>query len=392
MSQKNLKEHFLLDPEIIFLNHGSFGATPKPVLEIYHDWQQRLEENPVKFLDRDIKFYFRNAREALGEYLNADPDNLVYIPNVTYAVNAIAGSLRLGPEDEILATDHEYGACDKTWTYHSQRSGAKYIRQPIPLKFNSQEEILECMWLGVTSRTKLIFMSHITSPTAQTFPVEAICERARENGILTMVDGAHAPGQIPIDLMEINADFYSGNCHKWLMAPNGSAFLYAHPDAQYLIKPLIISWGWHADQHFTTGSVFLDYLQWLGTTDPSAYFSVPAAIDFQKENDWLLVQKRCHTLAWKAVERINKLTGAPSLYPEAEQFHQQMASALLPQNVDVRSLQAHLYNEYRIEIPCLDWGDQKLIRISVQGYNNPEDIDAFLDAMENIIPEDQNRW
>ena len=215
MSQKNLKEHFLLDPEIIFLNHGSFGATPKPVLDIYHDWQQRLEENPVKFLDRDIKFYFRNAREALGEYLNADPDNLVYIPNVTYAVNAIAGSLRLSPEDEILATDHEYGACDKTWTYHSQRSGAKYIRQTIPVPITSQEEILECMWLSVTSRTKLIFMSHITSPTAQIFPVKSICERARENGILTMVDGAHAPGQIPIDLMEINADFYSGNCHKW---------------------------------------------------------------------------------------------------------------------------------------------------------------------------------
>jgi isopenicillin-N epimerase len=390
MAQKNLKEYFLLDPEIIFLNHGSFGATPKPVMETYHDWQQRLEGNPVKFLDRDIKFYFKNAREALGRYFNADPDHLVYIPNVTYAVNVIASSLRLGPKDEILATDHEYGACNKTWLYHCHQSGSKYIQQPIPLPIGSQEDILECVWSGVTSQTKLIFLSHITSPTALTFPVKAICKRARENGILTMVDGAHAPGHIPVDLMDINPDFYSGNCHKWLMAPKGSAFFYAHPDVQHLIKPLVISWGWHADQYFTTGSTFLDNLQWLGTKDPSAYFSVPAAIEFQKENDWRNVQKHCYALARQAIDRINKLTGALSPYPEAERFQQQMASALLPKNVDSRSFQARLYNEYHIEIPCLDWGDQKLIRISVQGYNNQEDIDVFLDAMEDIIPEYQN--
>ena len=215
MSEKNLKKQFLLDPDIIFLNHGSFGATPKRVLETHYDWQQRLEGNPVKFLDRDIKNHFKYAREVLGKYLNANPDNLVYVPNVTFAVNAVASSLELGAEDEILTTDHEYGACNKIWEFHCQKSGTKYIQQSLPLPIGSQEELLESIWSGVTSHTKLIFLSHITSPTAITLPVKAICERARENGILTMVDGAHAPGQIILDLLDLNADFYTGNCHKW---------------------------------------------------------------------------------------------------------------------------------------------------------------------------------
>ena len=387
-----LKEHFLLDPEVIFLNHGSFGATPIPVLEVYQEWQCRLERHPVKVLDRDLKSHFKHAREVLGRYLNIDPDNLVYIPNVTYGVNAVGRSLKLGPDDEILATDHEYGACDKTWDYICQRSGSTYIRQPVPLPVNSQEEIIEQIWAGVTSRTKLIFLSHITSPTALTLPVKDICERAREYGILTMIDGAHAPGQIPVEIYDINADFYAGNCHKWLMAPKGSAFLHAHPQVQNMIEPLIVSWGWQADNYFTTGSTYLDYMQWLGTTDPSAYLSVPAAIEYQLKHDWPRVQHNCHELATQAIQRINLLTGLPSIYPEGEPFYHQMAAAFLPHISDIRSFKAHLYDEFHIEIPCLDWDNNQLIRISVQGYDALEDIDALLNALELIIPETQNRW
>ena len=235
----NLKRHFLLDPTVTFLNHGSFGATPKPVFAAYQDWQRRLERQPVLFLGREIDGLLRQSRQALGEYLDAAADDLVYIPNATHGVNIVARSLALQPGDEILTTDHEYGACDYTWEFVCKKTGATYIHQPIPLPVQSEDEIIEQFWQGVTLRTKVIYLSHITSPTALRLPVEQICQRARQAGIWTLVDGAHAPGQIPLDLKAVGADFYTGNCHKWLLSPKGAAFLYARREAQPLIEPLI---------------------------------------------------------------------------------------------------------------------------------------------------------
>jgi len=218
---------FLLDPDVIFVNHGSFGACPRPVFAAYQAWQRELERQPVEFLGRRFAALIAEARTALGAYVGAGADDLVYVPNATTGLNIVARSLELAPGDEVLATDHEYGALDRTWRFICAKRGARYVRQPVELPITSAEEVVEAVWAGVTDRTRVLFLSHITSPTAIIIPVAELVRRAREAGIITVVDGAHAPGQIPLDLESLGVDFYAGNCHKWMMAPKGSAFLYA---------------------------------------------------------------------------------------------------------------------------------------------------------------------
>ena len=381
----SLRELFLLDPDIVFLNHGSFGATPRPVFEVYQDWLRRMERQPVYFVDQELSELLVTARQALGGYLNADAGELVYVPNATFGVNVIAQSLSLGPGDEVLATDHEYGACDRAWGYFSQKRGFSYIRQPISLPATSSDQIVDQFWQGVTTQTKVIFISHITSPTAVTMPVELICARARKAGILTVIDGAHAPGQIKLDLKVIGADFYVGNGHKWLCAPKGSAFLYTRIDRQKLIEPLVVGWGWGEDRTLSFGSDYLDYLQWWGTIYIAPYLSIPAAIQFQAEYNWPNVRKRCHDLVHQAIQRIDELTGLPSVYPDESGWYHQMAVAQLPPIPDIKSLKSQLYEQFKIEIPCIEWNDRQLIRVSVQGYNTQADIDALLGALSTLL-------
>ena len=380
----SLRDHFLLDPDVVFLNHGSFGATPRPVFEAYQEWQRRLEWQPVQFLGSDIGRYLAEAREALGRYLNVAADELVYVPNATFAINVVARSLQLGPGDEVLSTDHEYGACENAWGYMSRERGFRYVQRPIPLPLPDEADIVELLWDGVTSRTKVIFISHITSPTAVRFPVEALCARARDAGILTVIDGAHAPGQIPLDLTAVGADFYAGNCHKWLCAPKGSGFLHTRLEAQRLIQPLIVGWGWGEERTFSFGSDYLDYLQYPGTNDYAAYLATPAAIDFQARHDWDAVRERCHELAAEGIDRINRLTGLPSPYPQQNCFHQ-MAIAALPPIADLPAFKRRLYDEFRVEIPCVQWNGRPFIRISIQGYNGRVDVDALLVALEGLL-------
>ena len=201
-------------------------------------------------------------------------------------------ALRLRPGDEILTTDHEYGAMDRTWRYICDQIGARYVQRPIPLPVTTHADFVEHFWAGVTERTRIIFISHITSPTALTFPVAEICRRARAAGILTIVDGAHAPGQLPLNLVELGADIYTGACHKWLCAPKGAAFLYARPEVQPWLEPLVVSWGWEAEK--PGPSRFVDWHEWQGTRDLAAYLTVPAAIRFQAEHAWDDVRRRCH--------------------------------------------------------------------------------------------------
>ncbi len=232
----------MLDPSVAFLNHGSFGATPKPVFREYQRWQRELERQPVEFLGRRHNDLMRSAREALAGYLGAKAGNLVFAQNATIALNIVARSLELGSGDEVLSTDHEYGALDRTWRFLSRERGFTYINQPVSL--DSHEAFVESFWRGVTPKTRVVFFSHITSPTATLFPVEKIIQRAREKNIITVVDGAHVPGQIPLRLDSLGADFYGGNLHKWLCAPKGAGFLYARPEVQPLLKPLVVSWGY----------------------------------------------------------------------------------------------------------------------------------------------------
>lgn len=381
---QSLRHHFLLDPDVVFLNHGSFGATPRPVFEAYQEWQRRLEWQPVQFLGSDIGRYLAEAREALGRYLNAAADDLVYVPNATFAINVVARSLPLGPGDEVLSTDHEYGACENAWKFISRERGFRYVRRPIPLPLPDAAELVEQLWEGVTPRTKVIFISHITSPTAACFPVEAICARARDAGILTVIDGAHAPGQMPLDLAAVGADFYAGNCHKWLCAPKGSGFLHTRPEAQRLIQPLIIGWGWGEERTFSFGKDYLDYLQYPGTNDYAAYLATPAAIEFQARHHWNVVRERSHGLVLEAVDRINRLTGLPSSYPDDDGFHQ-MAIAALPPIADLPTFKRRLYDEFHVEIPCVQWNGRPFIRISIQGYNSRADVDALLAALQALL-------
>jgi isopenicillin-N epimerase len=386
-----IKQLFLLDPQIVFLNHGSFGACPQPVFEAYQAWQRKLELQPVQFFGRDYADYDRQARQVLGGELNVEPDNIVYIPNATYGVNVIAHSLcdhlssPLQTGDEILTTDHEYGACNHAWDYACRKIGASYVCQPIPLPVPPQKEIVEQFWQGVTPRTRLIYLSHITSPTALRFPVEAICQRARQAGILTVIDGAHAPGQIPLDLKTIGADFYTGNCHKWMMAPKGSAFFYARPEVQHLVEPLIVGWGWNPDPSQIKGPAFHSTLHWTGTRDPAAALTVPAAIQFAHAHDWEAIRQECHTVLRQALQSLCDLTGLPPLYPLDSDLYRQMGIAPLPPDADLDAFRTSLYSDFHIEVPVIEWNGNKFLRISVQGYNTPEDLEALVEAVKTLL-------
>ena len=386
-----LKDLFLLDPEVIFLNHGSFGACPRPVFEVYQEWQRRLERQPVKFLGREMRQLDCEARQALAAYLHSAPDNLAFVPNATHGVNIIARSLKLKPGDEILTSDHEYGACDYTWEFIAQKTGARIIHQHISLPGDSgttactPAEIAEQFWQGVTPRTRLIFFSHITSTTALRLPAEAICARARQAGILTLVDGAHAPGQIPLDLEAVGADWYTGNCHKWMLAPKGSAFLSARSEVQSLVEPLVVSWGYHSSPETTSGSTFLDYLGWTGTRDPAAYLAVPAAIQFMTEHNWGEVRQDCHELLHQTLAASCTLAGMESPYPLDLNFYAQMGIAPLPPGTDLVKLKARLYDDYHIEVPLTEWDGRKFMRISIQAYNTPADTAALLTALQVLL-------
>lgn len=376
----------MLEPDVVFLNHGSYGATPRPVMETYHNWQGKLELQPVRFLAREINGLLLEGRQALGAYLGAGADELVFVPNATHGANIIARSVELSPNDEVLTTDHEYGACDYAWEFVCRKTGSSYIHQSIPLPVQSEEEIVEQFWKGVSSRTKVIYLSHITSPTALVLPVKQICQRAKQLNILTVVDAAHSPGQIPVDLQDLGSDVVFGNCHKWMLSPKGAGFLYVRQETQPVIKPLIVSWGYHATEEIATGSQFIDYLQWTGTHDPAAYLSVPEAIRFMQENAWDNVRQNCHGLLTNAIERICELAGMEPLYPLDSDFYAQMGIAPIP-NSDLSLLKQRLYDKYKVEVPLIQWHDRQFIRISVQGYNGQEDIDALISALKALMSE-----
>ncbi len=370
---------FLLRPDITFLNHGSFGACPRPVFETYQRWQRELEAEPVEFLSRELEGRLRGARQALAMYLHTEADNLVFIPNVTVGINIVARSIRLSEGDEVLGTDHEYGAAERCWRYICQQRSAWYRSQPIPMPLGDDEAVVDALWAGVTAKTRVILVSHISSPTALRFPVAAICQRAREAGIYTVIDGAHAPGQIDVNLNEVGADYYTGNCHKWMCAPKGSAFLFVRPDRQDEIQPLIVSWGYESLN--PSHSRFQDLFGWTGTMDPAAYLSVPAAIAFQAEHDWPSVRRAAHALAKAAQERILALLGISPIAPE--RAWSQMCAIPIPP-CDPTVLQQWLFREHRIEALALRWNDQHFLRLSVQAYNSPADIDHLIAALQRF--------
>ena len=390
-----MRTEFLLDPDIVFLNHGSYGACPAEVFGEYQRWQRELESNPVEFLGRRSAALLADARHSLAAYLGTSSADLVFVANATTGVNVVAQSIALQPGDEVLGNDHEYGACAAAWQRACERRGARYVSASLPLPYDSGSWT-ERVLAAVTPRTRLIMASHITSTTALIFPVADLCRAARERGILTLIDGAHAPGHIDVNIDAIGADFYVGNCHKWLCGPKSAGFLHARPEHQGWLEAPVISWGYvgqtmaerggtlggHTGFDAYTGSTILERrLQWQGTRDISACLAVPAAIDFQRRHDWPRQRRRCHELAVHAQSRVLSRNGLAPVAPDSA--YGQMLTIPVRAG-DAQDLRQRLFDDYRIEVPVTRYEGRLFVRISVQAYNDQADVDELVRALAEM--------
>lgn len=384
-----LRSQFLLDPDVVFLNHGSFGACPAPVFEAYQAWQRELEREPVDFIGRRSFALLAEARGRLARFVGCGADDLVYVPNATYGVNVVTHSLTvarsggLGPGDEILTTDHEYGACARAWRRACSLTGAAYVPARLAPPIASTHDLADRIWAGVSERTRVLYLSHVTSPTGIVLPVAELCRRARLAGILTVVDGAHGPGQVPLDLTRLGADFYAGNCHKWMCAPKGAGFLYARPERQAMVEPLVVSWG--TKPEYPGPSRFVDDLEFTGTRDVAAFLAVPAAIDFLQGNSWSSVGRRCHGLVRQARRRLVESFSLSALHPDDPALYAQMVALQLP-SCDPMALHAALLERHRVQVPCYWWLGRPLLRVAAQGYNDVADLDALEQALGQELP------
>lgn len=383
-----MKDYFFLNPDITYLNHGSFGACPKPIFEDYQKWQLGLEKEPVQFITVKTPELLKKSRQALGNFIGCDSDDLVFVQNPSTAFNIIIKNLKLNAGDEILTTNHEYGAMDRTWNYYCRKAGAKYIQQKISIPLLSKEQFIEEFWKGLTPNTKIIFISQITSPTALVFPVKEICDRAKELGLMTIVDGAHTPMHVPLNLQELKADIFTGACHKWMLTPKGCSFLYVKKEIQNLFDPLVISWGYEAE--FPSRSQFLDYHEYQGTRDSAAFLTVPKALEFLAENNWTEVRKNCRKLIQETYSEMCDFLKTKPICKISDDFLGQMCSIPIKSS-DVIKLKQTLYSEYKIEIPVMNTKlefernqNQQFIRISAQVYNSKADMQVLKNALEDI--------
>jgi len=372
-----LKKLFMLDPDITFLNHGSYGACPKPIFDKYIQFQKQLEKEPVRLLAYDLFPLLEKSRKTLSDFIYCDKDDLIFSPNPSTALNTVIKSLNLNEKDEILTTNHEYGALDRTWHFVCKKTGAKYINQTIKLPFNSKEDFINNFKKGINKNTKIIFLSHITSSTALIFPVEEICKIAKENNILCIIDGAHAPAHIKLNIKKLNPDIYVGACHKWMCSPKGVSFLYVKKELQKNIDPLVVSWGYESE--YPSHSQFLDYHQWQGTKDMSAYLTIPDTIKFLKQNNWSSVSKKCRDTNLWARNEINHLLNKKELCDE--KFLGQMSTIAIDQDATI-DYHIYFYKKYKIQLPFIKWNNQSFIRISLQAYNSIEDINKLMDALK----------
>lgn len=377
-----MKPQFFLDKNIIFLNHGSFGACPKPIFEEFQRFQLELETKPVYFIQKKQAEYLKIAKERLAKCIGCNANDFFFTPNPTFAVNTIMRSLHLEAGDEILTTNHEYGAMDRTWNFYCKKSGAKYIRQNISLPVVSKEQILEEFWKGYTSKTKIIFLNQISSATALIFPVKEICDKARELGLITIIDGAHVPGQMDLDIAQLNPDFYTATLHKWMLAPKGSSFLYVKKDFQEILDPLVVGWGYES---LSPGeSQFLDYQEYQGTREISVFLCTPKVIDFLEENDWKARAKECRNIVLENYQRFCDLLHTQPICPITEEFLVQMASIPVMTSNPV-ALKELLFDKYKIEIPVMPLNGNYFLRYSINAYNSQEDLDILYKALQDII-------
>lgn len=382
-----IKSLFYLDPEVTFLNHGSFGACPKPIFENYQHWQLELERQPVRFLQKELSGHLQASKDALASFIHCAAEDFFFTPNPTTAVNTIMRSLDLKPGDEILTTDHEYGAMDRTWRFYEKQSGVVYVRQKISLPLVSKEQILEEFWQGYSSRTKVVFINHISSATALIFPVQEICARARQLGLITIIDGAHVPGHIDLNLGELQPDYYTGTLHKWMLAPKGCSFLYVRKEHQEHLDPLVVSWGYES---LSPGkSRFLDYHEQQGTRDVAAFLTAPTAIQFLKDHNWAAESQKCKQSILSIYEDFCRLMDSQPICPVTSEFLGQMCS--IPIRVkDPAAFKEILYHRYQIEIPVMQIDAGFFLRISLNAYNDSRDLVRLQEALTELLQ--QPEW
>ena len=375
-----MKDWFLLDPDITFLNHGSYGACSKPVFKEYQDWQQKLENQPVQFMTNQVYSAMEKSRESMSQFVGCDEKELVFFQNPTTAVTNVIYNLDLKPGDEVLMSNHEYGALVRAWKMWGKKTGVKIIQQDISMPVTTEENFIEDFWTGVTDQTKVIFLSHITSSTALIFPIEKIIKLAKEQNILTIIDGAHVPAHIPLNIHELGCDFYTGACHKWLCAPKGSSFLFVKKEHQDWIKPVVVSWGKDGDD--PTPSEFIQNFQWQGTRDMSAFLTIPTAINFY------IKEIKPYQAACKKIIQDTYLEFSSVLNTEpisaGREWLAQLVAHPLPKNIP-SNLKKRLWEEYQIEIPVFEWNRQEFVRVSIQIYNTRKDVDLLMSALRSLI-------
>jgi isopenicillin-N epimerase len=382
----------LLDPTVANLNTGSFGPLPRPVFERATALRRRLAEEPMDFLLRQAPPLLWQAREELAAFVGADPRRLAFTANVTAAVNTVAASLRLASPGEILLTDHEYGAMHWCWERAAQRQGLTLRTFALPVLAEDPAEIVDAARAAMTARTRLFFFSHVLSPTGLVLPARELCAEARKRGVLTIVDGAHAPALVPLDLAALGCDFYGANCHKWLLGPTGSGFLYVAPGNEDRLQPLQVSWGWRADrgrmdERDEFGSTpRLRLFEFEGTRDPCAWLAVPEAIRFQAGIGWERIRRRNAELAALVRARLALVPGLRLATPLNPQLHGFMTAFRLPAGTDPVRLRQELWERHRIEIPIVERPDGFLIRVSTHFYNTEEEITRLADALPGLLP------
>jgi len=392
-----------LDPAVVFLNHGSFGACPRAVLAVQADLRAELEANPVAFLDRGLETRLDGARARLAAFLRTDPEDLAFVPNATAGVATVLRSLRFAPGDEIVATDHEYNAALNMARFAAARDGARLVVARIALPTSGPDEAAERVLAAVGSRTRLVLVSHVTSPTALVLPVERLVTTLEGRGIPVLVDGAHGPGMLPLDLERLGASFYAGNLHKWVCAPKGAAFLHVRRDRQATTRPLAISHG--ANDPRTGRSTYRKEFDWTGTADPTAYLAVPAALDAVGalvSGGWPAVMARNAAVAAVARRALAAAAGRPVLAPES--MLGSMAAIELPPDrgfaargpTDPDPLQARLLATAAVEVPVHPWprdpvpGERRrrLLRVSAHLHNDPGEYEHLAEALRALLAEE----
>lgn len=383
------QRYWLLDRNVCFLNHASFGACPRPVLEIQAKLRSQLENEPLRFFGREWEPLLDDSRNKLASFLGIESQDLVFVPNATTGVNAVLRSLKFSPDDELLTTNHEYNACRNALDFVASCANAKVVVAEVPFPIESPQQIIQAVIEKVSPKTRLVLLDHITSQTGLIFPIQQLVQELKLRGVDVLVDGAHAPGMLPLNLNDIGATYYTGNCHKWLCAPKGAAFLYVKRNKQSQIRPLTISHG--ANSKLTHKSRYQLEFDWMGTDDPTAYMCVGEAIQFMGSllpGGWDELTQCNHDLVIQGREVICELLNITPPCPKS--MIGSMATLTVPKVLEKHtytSLHDELFDKYGIEVQVVPWqGESKLlVRISAQIYNSIQQYYNLGKALQEIV-------